>query len=312
MRAQKRKKYAFVLLQAVRIGVGSALAMLIAMFVGLEFAISSAAITMLTIVSTKAEVLRLSLYRIITFVITLILCFVIFNLVANPYIAYGLFLLCLVFITDYFDLRATLSVNAVIGTHFLTTLNFGMTSIINELSLVLIGISMAILLNFTLNNPGSEKRLKHNVTYTDTHLQSFLFKLSDYMKTQTTDDNLWNELSTLTEDIYHFEELAFEFKGNTLGKSKDSYIDYFNKRQMQCETLDSIKKPIEYIKAHTAESEIISVEIRKIGTSISSPTDSSNENTFENLFYRIKPQESAPEAFANLYHILMVLKEFDT
>lgn len=55
------------------------------------------------------------------------------------------------------DWRAVISVNAVIGTHFLETGDFSPAFIRNELALVIIGIFFAILLNLFQNNAGRRK-----------------------------------------------------------------------------------------------------------------------------------------------------------
>ena len=62
------KQHWKIFLQAAKIGFGSALAMYLAHLFGLEFASSAGSITLLTILTTKWETVKLSLFRILTFI----------------------------------------------------------------------------------------------------------------------------------------------------------------------------------------------------------------------------------------------------
>ena len=80
------------LITALKISVGSCAAMYIAESLNLEFAVSAGSITLLTLLTTKWETLRLSLVRLLSFAVTVALSFIFFEHIASGWIAYGLFL----------------------------------------------------------------------------------------------------------------------------------------------------------------------------------------------------------------------------
>ena len=62
-------------------------------------------------------------------------------------------------------LEAAISVNSVVGAHFLVSRDFSFYSVCNELILVLIGITAALLLNLFYDYSGSKKSIIANMCY---------------------------------------------------------------------------------------------------------------------------------------------------
>ena len=65
---EKARQVKRVLLQAIKIAVGSSVAIYLAHILGLEYEASAGSITLLTLVTTKWETVKLSFYRMATFV----------------------------------------------------------------------------------------------------------------------------------------------------------------------------------------------------------------------------------------------------
>ena len=140
----KRQK---LLLLALKTAIGGSAAIYIAEKIGLQFAPSAGIIAMLSLVSTKWGTLKLSLLRVLTFLMSVALCWGIFHLMSGKWIEFGIFLFFLILLCDKLGCRNTISVNAVIGTHFLATQDFSAAFIFDEFLLVAIGITIAIILN---------------------------------------------------------------------------------------------------------------------------------------------------------------------
>ncbi len=316
LNAKIRKKYWVCFLQAIKIAIGSGVAIYIAMLLNLENATSSGIITMLTLVTTKLETIRLSAYRLLTFYGAAVVSFLIFPNVENIVIAYGIFMLIVVFFTEMAGIKATLSVNAVIGTHFLITLDFSREFILNEFLLVIIGISIAMLLNSLGNNNNSEKRLIHNIKYTEHYLEIILELIANYLKNGKLERNVWNDIKILESHIEHFLELSFEYKENTFNIDKEYYVHYFEMRLMQCEILEGLHYEMKKICKMPDQAHIVAdclLEIKGQVLELNDPIDAIS--AFEEMFEKMK-QEELPktrdefEAQAKLYHILMDLEEF--
>lgn len=134
--------------EAIKIGFGAAFAVFICTLTGLPHPASAGTITLLTLmVSTRKQTMALISRRLISFCITVFLCWVIFPRFSQPFVAYGLYLFLIVFILWTIGWKETLSVNAVIGTTFLLDQNFSLTHIGLELCVLLIGITIAFVLN---------------------------------------------------------------------------------------------------------------------------------------------------------------------
>ena len=175
--AKKRK----TLLLAVKIAVGSSAAIYIAQMLGLEYAISAGTITLLTLLTTKWETVRLSAFRLVTFAVTIPLAWASFAHIKSMWIGYGVFIFCVVLFAEVMGWRATISVNSVIGAHLLTSRDFGMSFVENEFLLVLIGVVIAFLLNLFQNNDRNEKDIIANMRYTEERLQQILRRFAQYL-----------------------------------------------------------------------------------------------------------------------------------
>ena len=129
----RKKEWKKILLQSVKIAVGSSAAIYIAEQIGLENATSAGSIALLTLVTTKWETVKLSVYRLLSFFFTALLAGLTIGLLESEWIAYGIFMFMVMTMCHALGWQATISVNAVIGTHFLVSKDFGNDFIINEL-----------------------------------------------------------------------------------------------------------------------------------------------------------------------------------
>lgn len=141
-------RYRKIISRALKIAVGSSLAIFVAQLLGLQNATSAGIITLITIVTSRRETVQLSYRRVMTFFLSVILACAIFQAVPWAWIDYGIYIFVMAVICQLLNWDSTVSLNAVIGTHFLTSQDFSPVFILNEFSLVLIGIIFAILLNF--------------------------------------------------------------------------------------------------------------------------------------------------------------------
>lgn len=140
-------RYRKIISRSLKIAVGSSLAIFVAQLLGLQNATSAGIITLITIVTSRRETVQLSYRRVMTFFLSVILACVIFQAVPWAWIDYGIYIFVMAVICQLLNWDSTVSLNAVIGTHFLTSQDFSLIFILNEFSLVLIGIVFAILLN---------------------------------------------------------------------------------------------------------------------------------------------------------------------
>lgn len=140
--------YRKIFLQSLKIAVGSSLAIFVAEILRLHNATSAGIITLITIVTTRWETVQLSYRRVVTFFLSAVLACVIFQAVPWAWVDYGIYIFVMAVVCQFLKWETTISLNAVIGTHFLVSQDFSLLFILNEFSLVMIGILVAIVLNF--------------------------------------------------------------------------------------------------------------------------------------------------------------------
>lgn len=311
-----RDHFVHLLIRALKIAVGSCIAIYIATFLQLNFATSAGIITLLSILTTKWETVKISLFRVITFVISVVIALVTFQVIRIQWIEFGIFVFLLVVICELLGWQATVSVNAVVGTHFLTTMDFSIGAIWNEFLLVLIGITIAILLNLFQNNGNAKKRIIQNMRYTEERLQYIMEELAMYMRLENLDHSVWGDIIALEKDLGRFVEAAYKYQNNTFYSHPSYYIHYFEMRTQQCNVLHNLHYQMKSLRYMPKQALVIADYISYMKDyiiEIHTPTNQIEK--LEEIFEKMKaePLPESREEFENraiLYHILQDLQEF--
>ncbi len=312
---EKKQHWKFIL-QAAKIGFGSALAMYLAHLFGLEFASSAGSITLLTILTTKWETVKLSFARVVTFGAAVLVSWATLTLFRSDWFAYGCFLMIMTLLCDYTGWRSALSVNAVIGMHFLDTLDFSYQAVANELYLLLIGISIALVLNQFTNNRHRRKDIINWMKDAEQRLQSIVMHLAAYLSGKELDVDVWQELRDLEKLLSHYISEANEYQGNTFQSHPGYYIDYFEMRRRQCGVLSNLHTEITRIRKMPEESKHISEYMEDMaGYVVEKNVPTEQIEKLDTLFGYMRsggPVTSADdfENRALIFHILIDLREF--
>lgn len=312
-RTERWKK---ILILAAKIAIGSSSAIYIAQCLKLEYAASAGTIALLTLMMTKWETVKVSIFRLLTFLGTIAVSWVVFLHIEKIWIAYGLFIFTIVFFSELAGWRATISVNSVVGAHLLVSRDFSVHSIRNELILVLIGITAALFLNLFHDYNGSKKSIIANMRYTENQLQLIIGGLAAYLTNREMEYNIWDKICNLENCLQGFIKDAYEYQSNTFYSHPAYYIDYFEMRQNQCHILHNLHYEMKRIRSMPKQANIIAeymVYLTEFVIEINAP-DRQIEK-LEEIFSRMK-MEDLPvtreefESRAVLYHILMDLDEF--
>ena len=232
------------------------------------------------------------------------------------WIEYGIFLFLVVLMTEWLGWRSTLSVNAVIGTHFLTTQDFSLGFAINEFLLVVIGITIAIILNLFHINSTHENGIIKSMRHVEHEMKKILEEVSGYLIQQSTGDHAWDDVVCLEKELEEYVELASEYHHNTFQTHQDYYVAYFEMRMKQCGALHNLHSEMRRMRQMPKQAHIVADFIMNISQYVTEMNDPKKqieelENTLEHL--RNEPLPETHEEFENraeLYHVLMDLEEF--
>lgn len=304
------------LLLSAKIGVGASVAIYIAELLNLQYATSAGIITLLTLITTRWGTFKLSLQRLLTYAVSVGVCWFIFRIIPSMWIEYGVFLFLVVLMTEWLGWRSTLSVNAVIGTHFLTTQDFSAGFLINELLLVVIGITIAIILNLFHINNTHENGIIQSMRHVEHEMKKILTEVAGYLMQQSTGDHAWDDVIRLEKELEEYLELASEYHHNTFQTHQDYYVAYFEMRMKQCGALHNLHSEMRRMRQMPKQAHIVAdfiMDISQYVTEMNHPKKQMEEleKTLEHL--RNEPLPETHEEFENraeLYHVLMDLEEF--
>lgn len=305
-----------ILILAVKIALSSSLSIYIADRIGLQFAASAGIIALLSVMTTKRGTLRISMQRILTFWLSVGFSWAFYQNFSSQWLAYGLFILLLVFCSEAANVRSTVSVNAVISTHFLTTHDFSPEFVMNEFMLVIIGTSTAMLFDLIQNNNKNKKKIIENISYTEERLQAILEELSNYLFQKPMKENVWEDILSLEKKLDWFIERAHDFKDNSFQSHPTYYLHYFEMRMMQCNILSSLHSELEKLRNVPKQAEIVAEFMIYTKEHIREMNDPKEQlGRLEVLLETIRDEDlpKTMEEFENsvkLYHILMDIEEF--
>lgn len=304
------------LLLAVKIGFGTAFAIVVADWLSLSSPTSAGTITLLTLLTTKRNTLKLSFERLLTFWITTILAFILFDFISNAWIAFGTLIFAQVLITEVFDWKWTLSVNAMIAIHFLIEQDFTTKFILNELCLLLIGIVIANLLNMIQTYSRDELNLYKEMHYCERRMRELLKEIVVYIKHPVMSSPVWGELSELEVKIHSFLVHAIEYQENSYAAHPQYFVDYFEMREFQCEVLHMLHYEIRKIRNMPKQAHVVSDFVEYLIPYVDTATHPQPQLErlqllLEELSISDLPKSREEfESRAILYHILMDLEDF--
>lgn len=316
MHDEDKSRLTKIFVMAVKIAIASSLSIYIAESLGLQFAASAGIIALLSVVTTKWGTVRISLLRILTFLLSVGFSWAFYQHLESEWIAYGLFILLLVGFSEYANVRSTISVNAVISTHFLSTHDFSLEFVLNEFMLVLIGTSVAILFDLIQNNTQTKKKIIANICYTEEHLQAILEELAGYLFKRPMKEDVWEDIIALEKKVEWFMDKAHEYQDNTFQSHPSYYIHYFEMRLMQCNILYSLHSELEKLRSIPQQAEIVAEFMVYMKEHIREMNDPKEQiGKLEELLEKMRGEELPKtmeefESRAELYHILMDIEEF--
>ena len=310
------ERYRKNLLLAVKIGVGSSIAVFLARALHLEYAVSAGTVTLLTLMTSRWETMRLAAARLVTFAATIPVSWFFATHIDSIWVSYGLALMIVVFFAEALGWRATISVNAVVVAHFLTDENFSAAAIWNEFQLVLIGVLLALALNLFYGNSHYKKRIVSDMRGTERRLQMILRDLAAYLAGEEPGESVWDKICQLKEDIDGYRKNADEYQSNTFQSNPEYYIDYFEMRWKQCSILRNLYQELEHIRALPTQAGVISDYLFYLSDYMLELNVPARQiERLHEILGEVKSQElpRSEEEFENramLYHILMDIDDF--
>ena len=308
------RRYATIL--GLKIGLGTALAIILAKLLNLDYPTSAGTITLLTLLTTKKGTSKLIVQRFITFGITVILGLLIFDLIKNDWIAFLVLLVIIVIISELLGWITTMSVNAMICIHLLTESSITIPFLINEFFLLSIGVLCAYIMNLYHSEKIYELDIIRFINDLEDEMQLRLKEIVHYIDYQDENTKIWDNLEEMEHKIEHYLIHVLEYKENCTNDKADYYIEYFEMREFQLGILQMLHYEIRKIRTLPKQAHIISEYINYLIPYVKEINDPQRQIDnllliLENLRNEELPKTREEfESRAILYHILMDLEDF--
>lgn len=248
----------------LKVAIGSTLAVMVAKYVGLNYATSAGIITLLTIQTTKKETLEVSINRVLAFLIAISLASVLFLQFGFYTVIYGVFLLFFIILCNLFGLEVGITSNAVLMTHLLSQGAININTISNEVFILLIGASIGIFINLFI--PKKEKRIKEKQKIIDMRMKEILYHLSEEIiaTSKAEEEAIFQNIDT---EIEIAMKVAKEVLNNSFDSDAIYYINYMDMRRSQCMILKNIHHHIHRLGKVQSQAYEISTLIKHISAS---------------------------------------------
>lgn len=292
----------------LKTGIGSAIAILIATNLGLAYSASAGIITLLTIQNTKKETIFIALKRIAAFILAVAIAYIIFSVFGYTSIAFGVFAFIFVAACHILGLEDGISMNAVLTTHFLIEKNMTFSFIMNEVSILLIGMSIGVGLNLMM--PKYKKQLKQEQEMIEENIKRVLKEMAEVLRGA----NKEIKIKGLKLNLENLLDKAYQESGNRFLTDTKYLISYLEMRKVQVSVLQNIKEDIKKLNEVLPQTHLVADYIEKVAHSFHELNDAKELVTDLEELYEFFRKESLPTyrgEFENRAILFLMLKEIE-
>ncbi|WP_243124881.1 aromatic acid exporter family protein [Clostridium cuniculi] len=230
-------KYVYNL--AFKMAISATIALLIGNALGLQYATVGAVIAILSIQDTRKKALIISYKRIVACSMGILLSVILYSLLGNGALIFGLFLIILIPLTSRLKAQEGMVPAVVLSTHFLVANNITIALIFNEVLLMIIGIGVAAIANIFM--PSLEDKFKDDKEWIEEHYRIIISKMSKSLITHTVDIDEQKLINEVEKRLYESKETAYKIVNNHFFKSSSYYTDYINMRINQFDTIKRMR-----------------------------------------------------------------------
>ncbi|MDU2492072.1 MAG: aromatic acid exporter family protein [Clostridium celatum] len=224
---------------AFKMSISATIALLIGNALGLQYATVGAVIAILSIQDTRKKALIISYKRIIACSMGILLSVMLYSLLGNGTLIFGLFLIVLIPLTSRLKAQEGMVPSVVLSTHFLVANNITIELIFNEVLLMIIGIGVAAIANIFM--PSLEDKFKDDKEWIEEHYRIIINKMSKSLITHAVDIDEQKLINEVEQRLYASKETAYKIVNNHFFKSSSYYTDYINMRINQFDTIKRMR-----------------------------------------------------------------------
>jgi len=305
-----------ILFNTIKISAAAIFAILLALLLRLDFAVSAGIVAILSVQPTKKETMKTAIDRFLAFIAALVICGLCFNLLGFTTTVFYLYLVLFIVICQWRKWYSAMAMDSVLISHFLNFEKMGFREVVNECLLFVIGVGFGILVNIYLHK--RTDYIEELKTNTDELMKQALYRMSLRIMDPGLPNYDGSCFKKLNESLFTAKRQAVKNFNNQFTK-KDTYdTNYLQMRENQTKILQEMYKCVYQIKSvpHTAL-DIASI-IEKV--SLEYHKDNDVKSLLDDLHTIREIMKTVPfpvtreefEDRANLFILLERLEEFLT
>lgn len=299
------------LVMGLKVALGAAVAIGLAMLLRLEYSATAGIITVLSIMGTKRETLRIACGRLLALISATGIAFGCYSLLGYTLAGFAAYLFIFAVVCCACRWTYALAMVSVLMSHYMTAGNMGGAMLLNEALLFLIGTGLGILVNLHLRP--DEAAMQRHLQTVDTMMRAAMNAISRAPEGLPYAEQV---LQALQHELMLAGQLAQDNAGNTFGEAPLYPGRYLQMRGSQRKLLSQMAAAMAEVDAHTPQHDEVCALLSRVAAEYSQENDVSGllaaaEAVLEDM--RRQPLPVSREEFesrAVLYYVLLRTEDF--
>lgn len=301
---------------ALKIALGSSVAIFIANIIGLQFATQAGVICVFSMLATAKDTIKISFVRLVSYIVTAVAAAIAFYFFKSEWLAYGVYIFITLFFAEMMGWQAALAANVVAGTHFFSIDVFAFDVVINEFYIICLGQLVALILNTMRNTDEQEVQLRTAIRDIQGRMQGLLLDTIDYIESDGQNKQIWPELKETMELLDHYILKSAEYEGNKFEGDAGYFLRYFEMRRNQLMVIRNLHGELRRMKEMPVQAQVIATYIAYMSEYVTELNVPTKQLEYMDELFKQMANEPLPmtrsefENRACLYHVLMDLEDF--
>ena len=298
----------------LKLSLGSSLAIFIAYFFQLQYAMVAGVITLLVVKDTKKETIKGAMGKLLGFILCTLYSYLCFNFLGYNLWSFSLYILIIISTCFVLNIRYVIAMCVVISSHYLLQESMSIYWILNETGLFIIGAGIGIIINmFMFSNKDhiyeGQQKLQKQVSL-------ILVEISEMINKPGRDNNIKHNISILSNLIDSSTKAAYFNINNNLLSDTKYFLDHMEIIKSQRNILNTLYDLVSQLNYLPAQGQIVSNFINKVGnTSFEVNTVNDLLNDLEKMYNDMKthPLPQDRDEFENraiLFLCLIEMKKY--
>lgn len=273
----------------LKLSLGSSLAIFIAYFFQLQYAMVAGVITLLVVKDTKKETIKGAMGKLLGFILCTLYSYLCFNFLGYNLWSFSLYILIIISTCFVLNIRYVIAMCVVISSHYLLQESMSIYWVLNETGLFIIGAGIGIIINmFMFSNKDhiyeGQQKLQKQVSL-------ILVEISEMINKPGRDNNIKHNISILSNLIDSSTKAAYFNINNNLLSDTKYFLDHMEIIKSQRNILNTLYDLVSQLNYLPAQGQIVSNFINKVGnTSFEVNTVNDLLNDLEKMYNDMKTQ----------------------